>query len=200
MKPTILIFEIILLKTTPPVWRIIEVKQNTTLHELHAVIQVTMGWENCHLYSFTRSLEEHHIEIILPEYHPTKELFTGNSPKEFKLRDIFRNVDDCIFYTYDFGDNWRHRIIFRGRKFETSPFGYPAVVAGARCCPPEDVGGVHGYAELLEVIETRNKKSLKEFDNWMGYRYNPDAFGIERFMSGIRRSVKKVVDGFSLEW
>ncbi len=37
-----------------------------------------MGWKNSHLYSFTRSIEAHHIEFILPEYDEEGELNTGN--------------------------------------------------------------------------------------------------------------------------
>jgi hypothetical protein len=35
----------------PPVWRRVQV-QDCTLSELHKVIQVAMGWEFSHLYSF----------------------------------------------------------------------------------------------------------------------------------------------------
>ncbi|MBL0341202.1 MAG: hypothetical protein IPP71_09870 [Bacteroidetes bacterium] len=54
MTPRILIFEITLKGVTPPVWRIVEINRNSTLHELHAAIQVAMGWKNAHLYSFNK--------------------------------------------------------------------------------------------------------------------------------------------------
>jgi len=197
MKPTILILEITRHETSPPIWRIVEVKQNSTLHELHAVIQVAMGWKNAHLYSYTRSKEAHHIEFLLPEYDTEGELGVGNSPMDFKLKDIFREVGDAIFYTYDFGDNWVHEVKLKGVKYESSPFGYPACVAGARCCPPEDVGGVHGFAEMLKVFESKNKKAIKEIDDWLGYRYDPAEFSTEKFMLGLGKAYKRIVNGFS---
>src|SRR3989337_1269294 len=36
----------------PPVWRTIQVPENATLHRLHEVLQVAMGWTNSHLYLF----------------------------------------------------------------------------------------------------------------------------------------------------
>lgn len=34
----------------PPVWRRLQVPSNTSLAELHQIIQAAMGWEDCHLY------------------------------------------------------------------------------------------------------------------------------------------------------
>jgi hypothetical protein len=32
---------------------------------------------------------------------------------------------------------------------------YPRCLSGARRCPPEDCGGVHGYAEFLQIMADR---------------------------------------------
>lgn len=37
---------------TPMAWRRLQVRSATTLAELHEVLQVAMGWENCHLHAF----------------------------------------------------------------------------------------------------------------------------------------------------
>ncbi len=44
-------FKITLLEITPLIWRRIQVP-DCTLAVLHEVIQVAMGWENCHLHQF----------------------------------------------------------------------------------------------------------------------------------------------------
>ena len=36
----------------PPIWRRIVVPANLTLHQLHQVLQVTMGWTHSHLHQF----------------------------------------------------------------------------------------------------------------------------------------------------
>ena len=41
-----------LLGISPMVWRRVLVPSTCTLHELHGVIQVAMGWEGIHLYQF----------------------------------------------------------------------------------------------------------------------------------------------------
>jgi hypothetical protein len=44
--------KITLLGTAPPVWRRVQVPSSMTLGELHQVIQLSMGWQDCHLHEF----------------------------------------------------------------------------------------------------------------------------------------------------
>ena len=37
----------------PPIWRRLQVTNDTVLEKLHAIIQVAMGWSNSHLHQFT---------------------------------------------------------------------------------------------------------------------------------------------------
>ena len=37
----------------PPVWRRVLVPSEFSLFDLHQVIQIVMGWEDCHLHDFT---------------------------------------------------------------------------------------------------------------------------------------------------
>ncbi len=197
MKPNIFIIEITLLDTNPPVWRIVEIKQNSTLHELHATIQVAMGWKNAHLYSFRKGEKVNSVEFILPEYDESGELYTGNNPKDFKLKDIFLKVGDIIDYEYDFGDGWKHRIQLKGIVTEKSYSKYPMCVIGARKCPPEDVGGVHGYEDMLKVLAGKDKKRIEEFRQWLGYDFDPDSFFCDRYDTGFKRWVKHIMQGKS---
>ena len=36
----------------PPVWRRIQVWEDTTLAQLHTILQIVMGWEDYHLHQF----------------------------------------------------------------------------------------------------------------------------------------------------
>jgi hypothetical protein len=36
----------------PPIWRRIQVWEDTTLSQLHQILQIVMGWEDCHLHEF----------------------------------------------------------------------------------------------------------------------------------------------------
>jgi hypothetical protein len=48
------------------------------------------------------------------------------------------------YYTYDYGDNWKHEIQVE-EIFPPKPnVYYPVCIAGEHACPPEDCGGVTG--------------------------------------------------------
>ncbi|MDP3180249.1 MAG: plasmid pRiA4b ORF-3 family protein, partial [Bacteroidota bacterium] len=38
--------------TKPPVWWRLMVPETFSFHKLHELIQISFGWENCHLYMF----------------------------------------------------------------------------------------------------------------------------------------------------
>src|SRR5438105_1581778 len=44
--------KVTLQESDPPIWRRILVPASTTLGKLHDVLQVTMGWMDCHLHQF----------------------------------------------------------------------------------------------------------------------------------------------------
>ena len=44
--------KITLKDSKPPIWRRIQVKDDTTLYKLHQILQIAMGWTNAHLHQF----------------------------------------------------------------------------------------------------------------------------------------------------
>jgi len=56
-----------------------------------------------------------------------------------------------MFYCYDFGDSWKHEITVDDiiPNYENN---YPICLEGVGETPPEDVGGIPGYEEFLEIM------------------------------------------------
>jgi hypothetical protein len=48
--------------------------------------------------------------------------------------------------------------------------------AGENACPPEDVGGVPGYAEFLLVFADPAHEEHDNVRHWNGYPFDPAAF------------------------
>ena len=44
--------KVVLVGTTPSIWRRLLVAAGLTLAELHDVLQIAMGWYDCHLHEF----------------------------------------------------------------------------------------------------------------------------------------------------
>lgn len=55
---------------------------------------------------------------------------------------------------------------------------YPACIAGKRQGPPEDCGGVWGYAELLEALPDPSHPSHEEALDTLGEDYDPQDFDV----------------------
>ncbi|WP_245917516.1 plasmid pRiA4b ORF-3 family protein [Bacillus canaveralius] len=181
----------------PPIWRRIEVHSELTFHQLHEVIQVLMGWENYHLYSF----EYNDVLIELPEDELETGFFlpkmreTADSRKE-KLGDWIRAEKDKFLYTYDFGDDWEHMVTVEKIEQVSEKLKYPVCLKGKRACPPEDVGGIYGYSALLQAfqdqgdrqLDQEEKEYMEELREWYG-PIDPEAFDIDQ----VNQSLKKVL-------
>ncbi len=149
-----------------------------SLLDLHAAIQVAMGWKQAHLYEFVvGSPGQNQYFFGVPDEQSDAELgrVTIRSG-EVKLMDVFHEIGENIRYLYDMGDNWEHEIELRGIVREDTITKYPHCPSGYGACPPEDVGGIPGFRELLQAIKEKNKAMLKEYDAWLGKRFDPEAF------------------------
>lgn len=82
-------------------------------------------------------------------------------------------------YAYDFGDDWEHVLVHEGMESADSALKYPRCVSGARRCPPEDCGGIRGYAEFLQTIADLNHPEHESMLQWVGGAYDPDDFNPE---------------------
>ena len=163
----------------PPIWRRLLVP-DFTLDDLHETIQIAMGWETYHLYSF---------EIGTKQYtHP--QMDEGELNMEDSTATMLSNVlykaKQKLIYTYDFGDNWKHEIVVEKIEQPEAVQRLPIVVKGVRACPPEDVGGWWGYAEYLEAMANPRHERHEEFMGWRG-PFNPKAFDADAANETLRK-------------
>jgi hypothetical protein len=157
----------------PPIWRRVEVPADITLAKLHAVIQVAMGWHDAHLHEFAIG------DITYGE--PAPEWDYGRVIKDDRRHRLHRVVDGAgsrFTYVYDLGDAWIHRIVVEKVMPSEPRTRYPRVVAGARACPPEDVGSVPGYADFLDAIADPMHPEHEGMIAWYGGPFDPEYFDL----------------------
>ncbi|CAN5148371.1 hypothetical protein BH10CYA1_BH10CYA1_62560 [soil metagenome] len=95
------------------------------------------------------------------------------------LKELVKKAGDSFIYTYDFGDGWRHEVILEEIIYpEETPPLVACCVVGRRACPPEDVGGIGGYAEFIEIIEDPHNMERFEKLEWAGGDFDADSFDI----------------------
>jgi Plasmid pRiA4b ORF-3-like protein len=153
----------------PPIWRRLVAPASLTLHELHAVIQTAMGWEDYHLHLFE-------VDRVL--YGDVEEM----EGRPFGDEDTFTvgqaaEAVDGFGYEYDFGDSWAHDVRIE-QHIASVGTGTPHLVGGARACPPEDCGGPWGYDHLLGVLADPAHEEHEHLLGWVGGCFDPEAFDL----------------------
>jgi len=171
---TVYQFKITLLGVKPPIWRRILVT-DCTLDNLHEHIQTSMGWTNSHLHRFKIGNELYGDPMLMEE---TMEEMEYKDSTTTKLSDILPQESKPFrfVYEYDFGDSWEHEVLFEECPKPEPDRQYPQCLEGERTCPPEDCGGVWGYASLLEAIGNKKHKQHKEMLEWLGGSFGPEEF------------------------
>ncbi len=170
-------FKITLKDIKPPVWRRIQVPENYSFWDLHVAIQDSMGWVDCHLHEFTTIVKnQNQIKSIgLPDFEMME--FDVLPGWEEKISDWFAlDKLKVMDYTYDFGDNWEHRVELEKIIKKKDKTVYPVCIKGKRACPPEDCGGVWGYEEKLKIIKDPKHPEYDEIAEWMGEDFDSEEF------------------------
>jgi len=181
VKHSIYQLKITLKYIRPPIWRRIEVPADITLDELHLILQAVMGWTNSHLHQFKVGKTYYGAPSI-------DEFSDLNLKDESKahLHKILSKPRQKLIYEYDFGDGWEHEILLEKIHPRDSTVGYPRCLGGARACPPEDCGGVHGYANFLAAISDPKHKEHDEYLDWIGDEFDPEKFDGAKFENALK--------------
>ena len=169
----------------PPIWRRLRLASDLRLNQLHDVVQIAMGWTDSHLHHFQMGPDnkDFRMQPFLTPFDMQEGETDGISEAEVRLDQVIAKPGQRLFYEYDFGDSWHHTI--KLEKVEPWVVGAPVAscVAGRRACPPEDVGGIGGYAELLAAlqgeIEPGNEEWMAEMLSWLPDSFDPAAFAVD---------------------
>ena len=178
--------KVVLLDSEPSIWRRLLVPGNANLGWLHAVLQVAMGWTNSHLHHFITP-EARYCDL---EYNED----TGFGPKpdleekKAKIAQVLPRKGAHFLYEYDFGDSWRHEIrVEQVLPPDRTSSKLAVCVAGARACPPEDCGGVWGYANLLKALKNPKHPEHKDMVEWLGRPIDPEAFDVAHVNTWLKK-------------
>ncbi len=71
---------------------------------------------------------------------------------EHHVVDVLTPTNPQLEYEYDFGDGWQHLVTLEEVLTAAPGKKYPRCTAGEHAGPPDDCGGPHGYASLLETL------------------------------------------------
>lgn len=147
--------------TEPEVWRRVVVPADFTFYHFHLVIQAAFGWENDHLYFFSK--KGYRSRPIISESSRWDE--ADMEADETELKTIFKRVRQTYTYLYDFGDDWIHKITLEKKLPEES--SEASCVAGEGQCPPEDCGGPMRYEYMKHVLKNPEHEAYDDMREWL---------------------------------
>lgn len=170
----------------PKCLRKLIVDGGVNFEDFHTIIQICMGWNNSHLYEF-----QFYDGTSIAGY---KDEF---GKQEDKLASMCL-IEDYIYkeneltYVYDFGDNWEHSISIKEIESDTVEVAKILFTQGA--CPPDDIGGSHGYYEHLNLYRKGMSEELMERMDWLdmiGYK-SEDTYDKEIIQEKLDNTTKAI--------
>ncbi len=157
----------------PAIWRRVEVDDDLSFLELHRVIQVAMGWDDAHLHEFRVA----GLRIRLPgDWDSMFDDEQPALPEDTAKLGAWLSGQRKFRYWYDFGDDWWHSIAIE-KRLPADPAAPRAVLlAGKGACPPEDCGGVYGYADIIATLSDPAAEDYESVREWLGDDFDPNVF------------------------
>jgi len=137
-------------EVTPAVIRRVEVPVSIRLDDLHFVLQIAIGWQNCHPFEFRAGSAQSGVKVwgLLDRDNPETSPLSAETAT---LADLLA-LGSTFAYDYVFGDDWQHTVTVEAVIPATSDATYPRLLSAEGRCPPADIGGPSGYETYLQAI------------------------------------------------
>lgn len=150
----------------PAPFRVADVPLTLSLAGLHPVIQELFGWEDCHLWNY--EVGGQRVELPDPEalWYPGGDRILD--ARRFTLSRAVREAGGSMLYTYDFGDNWVHRVEFVQVFRVEEPLDLPVFVEGEWAGPPEDCGGPYSFMDFKDAMADTSHEEHDQMREWYG--------------------------------
>ena len=142
--------------TDPLIWRQVEVPTSIALKVLHDIIQAVMGWFDYHLWEFTIGKQKYGLPMD-EDWGSRQRLMAG----KVRLRDVLQRRKTVFDYTYDFGDQWEHRLAVTDVRAGELGVAYPRYIGGERNGPPERIAAAfQASTNGLKRLQTRPTRAM----------------------------------------
>lgn len=171
----------------PKIERIILIKSTAAFFNLHDTIQWLFGLDDSHLFEFYTTRDAAPISDGEND---------SRLAHRVRLSSEFKYVKK-MYYTYDFGDDWRFSITLQKILPYVEKVVYPFCVDGAGGMLIEDCGGPYCYNLIAAWCRDKTKENkealLEQCDEEMLEEYedfDPDKFSIDEVNRVIGKNTK----------
>ena len=170
------------------IWRELVVPSNITLELLAFVLLDAMGWKHEHLYQFIGKnnvcyVNSREMKEQANSFMAFMSRVEYKSSEKTSLEMVLQPKGERMKFEYDYGDSWTHDLWVKASR-DYAPGEEPVIklLKAQGQCPPEDCGGVWGYASLLE-LNKKKRKTAEDKDRLEWYDipqdFDPEAVDFE---------------------
>jgi len=128
---------------SPQIWRRLLVRSDSTIAQLHDILQIAFGWSDEHLHRFLIRGRPYGIGR-------SGGISFHDSPHQVRLRDFHFRCKERWTYEYDLTDDWQHEIRLEQILPLSPEKQYPMCLAGKRRAPLEGSGGPWAFMALRD--------------------------------------------------
>jgi hypothetical protein len=159
-------------EVTPAVVRRVEVPVTIRLDDLHFVLQVAIGWQNCHPFEFRVGDTDPDAKRwgLLDRDDPDSGLLAAETAT---LADILA-LRSAFHYDYVYGEDWAHTVTLEQIAPALAGASYPRLASAQGRCPPADIGGPEGYETFLQAIADPGHLHHDGMIEWDDPDFDPD--------------------------
>jgi len=168
----------------PAVVRRVEVPLTMRLDDLHFVLQIAIGWQNCHPFEFRFGDRAWGLVDRDAESNPL--------PAEGATLAEFHALGRSFKYGYVFGEDWQHTVEIEAVAPAEPGVVYPRLVEAHGRCPPADIGGAAGYEVYVSAIaDPRHPlhETMVEFDDPEFDPAKVDAAALAKNLANLARYI-----------
>jgi Plasmid pRiA4b ORF-3-like protein len=181
--PEIALLRIEIDEVTPAVIRRVEVPVTIRLDDLHFVLQIAIGWQNCHPFEFRIGDEAWGlVDRDTPETNPLP-------AEQATLADLAVRTS-AFKYNYTFGDDWEHSVVIEAIELSATDGGIPKLLSAEGRCPPADVGGPSGYEHYLRALADPREAHHEAMVEWGDADFDPHTADIATLRGNLANLAK----------
>jgi pRiA4b ORF-3-like protein len=128
---------------SPLIWRRLLLAAQTTIAELHAIVQTVFGWDGEHLHRFDVHGTEYGMYAVGGPWF-------RDDARTVRLADLGLRPRERFSYEYNFHAGWH--VDLRVEQIRAAELGkqYPRCTGGRRAGPPEDWGGPWEFVQRTQ--------------------------------------------------
>jgi hypothetical protein len=164
----------------PLIWRRLLVRESMWLSRLHDSIQIVLDWYDyqTHVFAFG--------DLRFGNPLKRDELVIEDD-RDVTLADLGIEQHPHFTYRYNFDEGWQVDIATEQHSALKKGQVYPRCIAGERAGPPEDCGGPEAHQDMLACIKEPDTDLGREWLEWLGPDYDPNAFDLGKINTALRK-------------